>query len=176
MTKTNLTISLEASLQAYFFDELLRINERRQAPLPKLSLFYSSLVMDRFGLSQHYFEKQDDGRIREKTLGIKLLKCENLSEAEKRRELKDIGDTALFLCGYFSNSINEKIIDINYYCEVGRTAYSKLDSYQRTFYDFEGFFNLISKQFHEITNMMSLLQSDRNLNEEQFLLFTKEVS
>ena len=176
MKKSNSSICLEASLQAYFFDELHRINQKRQEPLPDLSIYYSSLVIDRFSLSNQYFEKQEDGRVREKTLGIKLLKSEGLSESEKRRELRDIGDTALFLCGYFSNSINEKIIDINYYCEIGRTAYRKLDSYQESFYDYKGFFQHFSKQFHELTNMMSLLQSDCNLNEEQFLLFAKDVS
>lgn len=175
MKKTNSNISLEASLQAYFFDELRRINQKRQAPLPDLSIYYSSLVMDRFSLSNQYFENED-GRVREKTLGIKLLKSENLPEKEKRRELRDIGDTALFLCGYFSESINEKIIDINYYCEIGRSAYHRLNLYQDSFYDFKGFFQLFSSQFHELTNMMSLLQNDCHLNEEQFLLFAKDVS
>lgn len=176
MKKQMSDISLEPSLQAYFYDELHRINQKRQRPLPQLIIFYSSLVMDRFSLSHHYFEKQEDGRVREKTLGIKLLQAEALKETEKRRELKDIADTALFLCGYFSNSINEKIIDIGYYCEIGKLAYKKLDHYQNTFYDFNGFFKAFASQFYDVTNLMSLLQSERNLNDEQFLLMTKDVS
>ncbi|MFG1500212.1 hypothetical protein ABMA70_08370 [Halobacteriovorax sp. XZX-3] len=176
MKKHTTNISLEPSLQAYFYDELHRINLRRQNPLPQLSIFYSSLVMDKFGLSQHYFEEQKDGRLREKTLGLKLLQAEHLNEREKKRELRDIADTALFLCGYFSNSVNEKIIDLGYYCEVGKTAYQKLDHYQHTFYDSSGFFKNLASQFYDIINLMSLLQSDCNLNEEQYLLFTKDVS
>jgi len=36
------------SLQGYFFDELTEINQKSNRPLPNETLYYSSLVMDKF--------------------------------------------------------------------------------------------------------------------------------
>ncbi len=40
--------------------------------------------------------------------------------------LKQLGDRALYLTGFFGESLNRKIIDVDYYCEMGGTAYRDL--------------------------------------------------
>ena len=117
--------------------------------------------MDRFGLSQEYFEKVD-GRVREKVLGLKLLESGQFEGKKQQRELKDIGDTALFLCGYFSDSVNNKILDISYYSDVGQMAYSRLNGYIPSFCDVTSFYRKLSEQFNTLTNLMRLVHIDNN--------------
>jgi hypothetical protein len=157
MSKSGLI--LESSLQTFFFDHLLEVNNKSIEPLPKETIYYSSLVMDRFGLSQEYFEEVD-GKIRDKVLGLKLLQSGHFQGKKQQRELKDIGDTALFLCGFFSESVNPKILDLKYYREVGQIAYSRLDAHIPSFYDVQSFYRKLSHQFETLTTLMKIVQQN----------------
>ncbi|MBT3584250.1 MAG: hypothetical protein HN509_05055 [Halobacteriovoraceae bacterium] len=155
----NSGLVLEASLQSFFYDQLQKVNQKFSKPLPKEAIFYSSLVMDKFGDTQNYFENSD-GRLRNKTLGLKLLECSEMSPAKKKRTLIDIGDTALLLCGYFSESLNKKLVDEKYYKELGQIAYSRLNHLIPDVYEVPSFFKLLSKSFHDITLMMNLVAKE----------------
>jgi len=161
------SLILNASLQTFFFDQLQSANKKSQVQLPNETIYYSSLVMDKFGHSHEYFETVD-GRVREKVLGIKLLESTHLSRKEQQRELKDIGDTALILCGFFSDSINEKkLLDFKYYRDIGQTAYNRLDGFIPSFYDVDSFYSSLSRQFDLLTNLMQIVQQDHLRGDEQ---------
>lgn len=152
------SFTLESSLQTYFYKQLQEINEKSEAPLPTETIYYSSLVMDKFGEADKYFEKEE-GKVRDKILGIKLLKTSQMAREERKRTLKDIGDTALLICGFFSESLNKKILDTSYYQELGQTAYRRLNSEVPQAYDIPSFFNLISCRFDELTTVMNLVSA-----------------
>lgn len=162
-------LSLETSLQAFFFDQLQAINKKSSPPLPNETIFYSSLVMDRFGDAQRYFEVVD-GKVRNKILGIKLLEATHLSREKQKMIYRDVAETSLLLCGYFSDSMNRKIIDIGYYQDVGITAYQKLNGLVPEAYDIPDFFKHISYQFSKVTNLMTLISAGHGADPQQFML------
>lgn len=150
---TDSAILLESSLQSFFFQKLQEINEKYSRPLPKETIFYSSLVMDKFGESKRYFEIQE-GKVREKILGQKLLESGHLSRTHQKAVLKDIGDTALLICGYFSESLNRKLVDTRYYQELGRTAYDRLNGISPEAFEVRDLYAQISRHFQELTDLM----------------------
>jgi hypothetical protein len=154
---------LESSLQVFFYDQLQEVNRKFLTPLPNETIYYSSLVMDNFGLSKKYFEIVE-GKVREKTLGIKLLESTHMSKEKQKRILKDVGDTALIVCGYFSDSLNKKIIDVGYYQQLGQTAYSRLNNMIPSAYQVPAFFDSMAGTFGSITMMMNLISKK---NEEK---------
>lgn len=176
--QTTNEIILETSLQAFFYDQLVEINQKSSRPLPTETIFYSSLVMDHFGDSGRYFEIED-GRVRDKVLGLKLLESSNRSKTEQKRILKDVGDTALLVCGYFSDSVNQKIVDLSYYQELGQMAYRRLNSFIPEFYNYPEFFTVMSDKFHAMTNLMTLI-SKQNLEQSKmesvFLISDKKIA
>ena len=60
----------------------------------------------------------------ETPLAVQFL--ESLNEAKNQRKLKIIADYTLFISGYFAESFNKKIIDVDYYRKIGRKAYAEL--------------------------------------------------
>ena len=165
---------LESSLQSYFYTELQEINERLVGPLPNETIFYSSLVMDKFGDPTKYFEVVQ-GKVKNKTLGIMLLEASKISGEAKLSKLKDVGDTALLICGYFSESLNSKIVDPSYYEEVGQSAYSQLNSFIPSFYDVPSFYKHLSKSFTRLTNVMNLVSKKtlgHDWDSDSYLLMT----
>ena len=100
-------IILENSLKSFFYKELMSLNESLTNPADHELIYYSSLVLDHLSTSDKFFQ-MDEGRLRNKILGEKLLSSEKMSDAAKARELKDIGDTTLIVCGVFADSFNQK--------------------------------------------------------------------
>lgn len=166
MTDERTSIILETSLQSFFYDELQSVNRKSSSPLPNETIFYSSLVMDKFIHAKEYFEVVE-GKVREKTLGLKLLETHHLESRKRKVALQDIGDTALMLCGYFSDSVNEKIVDVKYYHDVGMSAYGQLNSLVTSFYDVQYFYKKLATQFNMLTRLIQIVQSTQSSNSSQ---------
>ena len=140
-------IILETDLKSFFYKELEALNRCAVVPLPNETIFYSSNVMDNFSSSDKYFEIED-GKVRNKLLGLKLLESSQLDYVAQKRALRDIGDSALLLCGVFSNSLKSKIVDLSFYENLGAVAYSRLNSFIPCELDVEGFYGSLFLLIH----------------------------
>ena len=72
----------------------------------------------------------------------------------QRATLKEIGDVALFVSGFFSDSLNRKLVDVDYYVTIGGRAYNALsrvetDTFSPVFAElgekFVGFVDVLSE-------------------------------
>lgn len=160
---------LENSLQVFFYDLLQEYNRKSQRPLPNEILYYASLVMDNLGSSEKYFEEVE-GKVKEKVLGLKLLESYQLPREKQKNVVKDIGETALVLCGYFSESLNKKIIDTKYYNEIGIRAYGVLDSYVPKAFNTPNFFGKVARHFVDVTQLITLISESHEQDPEQVFL------
>ena len=64
-------------------------------------------------------------RLTDEPLGIKLASAPD-SPGERVRTLKEVGDTSLYVAGFFAESLTRSLIDVDYYVGLGRTAYTRL--------------------------------------------------
>jgi hypothetical protein len=147
---------LDANLQAFFFEHLQEFNKKSLTPLPTETIFYSSMVMDNFGDSAKFFE-QVNGKTKEKILGIKLMEASQFPREMQKNALKEIAEMSLLICGYFYDSLNKKIIDVKYYEDVGKIAYSNLNSFCPTAFDVPSFYKKMAHNFGDVTLLMSLI-------------------
>lgn len=155
----NTKIIIEDSLQSYFFESLDRFNNSLSIKLPIETIYYSSYVLNKYSISSEYFHSDGDG-MREKVLGTGLLEASSLSLIERKFKLKDIGDTSLCLLGVFSDSVNKKILNENYYSKIGVTAYRQLNSLEPSFMDVPDFYHELSNHFSEVVRFLSLFTRD----------------
>lgn len=59
-------------------------------------------------------------------LAIQLARALESDAARQRVGLRQIGDLSLFICGFFSDSFNRKLVDVDYYVTIGGFAYNAL--------------------------------------------------
>ncbi len=169
-------IVLESSLQVFFYDLFQEINRKSTHPLSNETIFYSSIVMDQYGDSKKFFEIVD-GKIREKILGIKLLESSQMPKEKMKKTLKDVAETSLLVCGFFSDSLNRKIIDVKYYQEVGMMAYARLNSIEPKAYNINSFYGSVAKSFNDITTLMTLAASTSGADKDQaWLIVSKRIA
>lgn len=119
---------LFVSPQEYFSEAVKKGLEQRRI---KTYPFVESYLVN---LLQHYldarnlFENEIDeaGKRPPQTLAEMLLIAHNSETTVKLELLKKLGDKSLYISGYFGDSLNRKIVDVDYYANMGGTAYATL--------------------------------------------------
>jgi hypothetical protein len=90
----------------------------------------------------------------EAPLAVRLAHALESGGAQQRSSLKDIGDRSLFISGFFSDSLNRKLVDVDYYVNIGGCAYNALsrieaDTFSPVFAElaekFVGFVDVLSE-------------------------------
>jgi hypothetical protein len=64
-------------------------------------------------------------RLTDEPLGVKLAAASD-SPAERMRTLKEVGDTSLYVAGFFAESLTRSLVDVDYYVGLGQSAYARL--------------------------------------------------
>jgi hypothetical protein len=57
---------------------------------------------------------------------VRLLTALQAGGSSQRDGLKAVGDSSLFISGFFSDSLNRRLVDIDYYIQLGVQAYGSL--------------------------------------------------
>ncbi|MBK9031400.1 MAG: hypothetical protein IPL61_08690 [Myxococcales bacterium] len=65
-------------------------------------------------------------RLPDTPLALRLAEASVASPAERVRTLKEVGDTSLYVAGFFAESLSRKLVDVDYYVGLGRGAYAQL--------------------------------------------------
>jgi hypothetical protein len=64
-------------------------------------------------------------RVTDEPLGMVLAQAPD-NPGERLRALKQVGDTSLYIAGFFAESLTRSLVDVDYYVGLGQTAYTRL--------------------------------------------------
>ena len=64
-------------------------------------------------------------RLPDEPLGPKLA-APPADPGERVRSLKQVGDTSLYVAGFFAESLSRSLVDVDYYVGLGQSAYGQL--------------------------------------------------
>jgi hypothetical protein len=59
-------------------------------------------------------------------LAVRLARALQSGGSEQRARLRSLGDFSLFMSGFFSDSFNRRLVDVDYYVSMGEYAYGSL--------------------------------------------------
>jgi hypothetical protein len=59
-------------------------------------------------------------------LALRLGRALDCAGMEQRARLRNLGDFSLFMSGFFSDSLNRRAVDVDYYVSMGEYAYGSL--------------------------------------------------
>jgi hypothetical protein len=68
----------------------------------------------------------EDPQQRDEPLALRLGRALEAGGARQRRELRRVADQSLFVSGFFSDSLNRALVDVDYYATLGGYAYASL--------------------------------------------------
>jgi hypothetical protein len=64
-------------------------------------------------------------------MAIRLHRARHGNPSERARQLRDLGDSALYVSGFFRDSLRRGLVHPDYYLTVGASAYAELESLVR---------------------------------------------
>lgn len=62
----------------------------------------------------------------EEPLGVRFAKALQAAGIQQRDALRQVGDLSLFISGFFADSLNRSLVDVDYYIQLGESAYGSL--------------------------------------------------
>jgi len=113
-----------------FFQEVVEeaCVKRKLVAVPAVKGYLVSLL-EHYLHSKNLFEEdvnEASGKKEPSTLAEMFLLASQAPQAEKVGLLKKLGDRSLYISGFFGDSLERKMVDIDYYADMGGTAYGHL--------------------------------------------------
>lgn len=62
----------------------------------------------------------------EEPLGVRFVRALRQDGIKQRDDLRYVGDLSLFVSGFFADSLNRSLVDVDYYMQLGEYAYGSL--------------------------------------------------
>ena len=103
-----------SSVEGFFREVLVEALEHSNMSVAPCTEYYLVGLLGEFAKA----------RISDQPLALKLVSTE--TPAERVAALKEIGDTSLYVSGFFAESLNRQLVDVDYYIGMGGTAYAEL--------------------------------------------------
>jgi hypothetical protein len=106
---------------AEYFKELVEMAiEHQRVEVRHLTSFYLVNLLTGF-VRVNQAARDDD-----EPLGIRLARALEAGGSRQRDSLREVGDRSLFISGFFADSLNRSLVDIDYYIQLGECAYASL--------------------------------------------------
>lgn len=136
----------------------------------EISLPVQSYIGELFFLyikSDHIFEiNQKSGRRTLKTFAETYFKANQSSLQTRNYLLKQIADRSLYLGGFFRESLNQKSINLDYYLDIGQSAYEGLAES----HPLSDIYQELSDRFIDLTDVMSYIATKATIKSNKDLL------
>lgn len=113
-----------------FFKELVQkgLSQRKIQTLPVVESYLVNLL-NHYLDARNLFDPEysnESGQKNPQTLAEMFLIAQNAETVAKVELLRKLGDRTLYISGFFGDSLQRKVVDIDYYADIGGAAYASL--------------------------------------------------
>jgi len=118
------------------------------------------------------FAEQQESTLDE-PLAILLKRALESPPDQRVRLLRQMGDTSLYISGFFSESLSRKLIDVDYYIHMGRSAYHQLSGMMQRHRSgdvFEWLFDELSDKFVPFVEVLAEISEQTSLTSNKNII------
>jgi hypothetical protein len=175
----NERILVGKSAHEWFREMVADALSHRRLKVQEVTEFYLVNLLAGFLEKEKLFVEEPDGTVTAEPLALILLRAFAADRRERAAQLRRLGDTALFVSGFFGDSLARSLVDVDYYIAMGGRAYGALAETERgldaLYEELSGRFPQFVDLFAEIAEL-SDLRSNRGLVRlyERFLVTRSE--
>lgn len=120
--KSNLTLVVQP--QAYFRELVTTALTRQHVAIRPETEFYLVNLLNQFMTTEALFSRDAEGHLREEPLAFMVKEALEQPQPEQQRTmLRQVGDVSLYIAGFFQDSLKRKLVDVDYYIDMGGNAY-----------------------------------------------------
>ena len=176
MTQTRLIV--DTNVREFFQGLVTDAVANQHVETTEETVYYVVNLLVGFSDSRVLFEQTPDG------LHIKPLAylygeaLEARSANERNHALKQLGDLALFISGIFTDSLNRKLVDVDYYIAMGGNAYGHLSDVTRDasrWQVFSDIFDELAGKFTDFVDVLGEVSENTHLRNDSDIMRLYEV-
>lgn len=120
------TVVTQSTLQEFFYHAVTGAVEQRRVKADPLTVHYVVNLLTRFSHADKLPGGIRKGSSKRAMAEVYLEATQQPDSSLRAKALRNIGDRTLFLTGVFSQSLNRKVVDVDYYVALGKSAYGDL--------------------------------------------------
>lgn len=158
----------EESPMEFFKEQLERAMEHQKVSTSAFTEHY--LVSLLAGCVRGAGLPAPDPGYEETPLALMYVQALRASRLERVRLLRAMGDTALFVSGFFADSLSRTLVDLGYYRAMGGQAYARLSREERGLGYEPGVFEELSGRFTEFADVLSEVSEASRLVSDRSVL------
>lgn len=146
-------VVLSTELTDFFRSEVISARSELGVQMTEMTEYYLvNLLSD--------FAKHEGAQVLagNEPLALMYKKASEASESERVQLLKNLGDVALYVSGFFTESIEKSLVDVDYYVCMGGTAYSSLSSLvgqKRNGKQFAQVYGQLARDFTDLVDVLN---------------------
>lgn len=111
-----------ASLQEFFKDSIAQAMQKQRVAADDHTAYYLVNLLTLAARPESHL----DGR---RPLALMLAEAAGAAGSQERNfALQQVGDTSLFVAGFFGESFPRRLVDVDYYIDIGGSAYGSLSA------------------------------------------------
>jgi len=168
----------QVNLTEYFRDALSDALARQSLETEEETVFYVVNLLSHFVRSEHLFADTSEGPALQPLVELYTAAATASSVDERARLLRRLGDVALLISGIFSDSLNRKLVDVDYYIAMGGSAYGYLSDLIRDTLRGQalgGIFEELSLKFAGFVEVLGEVSEQANLTSSSDVMRLYEV-
>lgn len=145
-------------------------NARKIEAQPAVKTYLVTLL-EHYVDSRNLFEPEvsESGKRTPQTLAEMFLQAGTEDSVTRVELLRKLADRSLYISGFFSDSLERKLVDVDYYVEMGGTAYASLASAVREDTRAQ-VFRVFSKRFVEFVDVLNFISQRTRITNNQSIL------
>ena len=112
-----------------YFQELVQeaLGQTKVHPQPETQYYLSRLLTQFMTTENLYARDENTGQLKNQTLAFRVKEALEEPHREVQKNIfQQIGDFSLYIGGFFPESLSKKLIDVDYYIDMGGVAYSQV--------------------------------------------------
>jgi len=153
------TVQMERSTLEFFQKHVKKSIKNQNIDITEISEQYLVHLLADFTLTQRAFNltRSDD-----RPLALIYHQAQFETANNKIKILKELGDFSLFITGFFPDSLNRKVTDVDYYISLGKSAYENLSTILEKVHksDFTFLYYELAEKFVFLTDILAEISSE----------------
>ncbi len=156
----------------YFKEMVESAIENQRIDTDETIEFYIVNLLSEFIRTDKAYPVEEGGR-GEEALATMLTRTLQSDYNDRIKRFKQLGDFSLFISGFFSDSLNRKLVDIDYYILIGGIAYNTLSQMMRNNEQGELFcdlFNELAEKFQLFVDVIAEVSERSSIKSDKDIL------
>lgn len=169
---------VDVNVTEYFRKSVAMAVVNQSVDTTENTLYYVVNLLTRFADSNTFFQGKSEGPRVTPLAKLYARAVEVKTEIERRQAMRRLGDVALFVAGLFSDSLNHRTVDVDYYIGMGGAAYGYVsESFKGRERDdvYSEIFSELAAKFTAFVDILAEVGEKSNLSSNTDLLRIYEI-